>query len=58
MYINEICVSFLNSYDETPQPKASYGGNGLFGLHFHIYSLSLKEVRTETQIGQERGGRS
>jgi hypothetical protein len=37
--------------------KASWGGKGLFGLHFHINSSS-KEVRTGTQTGQELGGRS
>ena len=36
--------------------KATWGGQGLFGLHFHIQLL--KEIRAGTQTGQEPGGRS
>jgi hypothetical protein len=45
-------------FDETPWPKPSWGGKGLFGLYFHNWSPSLKEVRTGTQTGQNLGGRS
>lgn len=39
--------------DETSWPKATWKGNGLFGLHSHIHSPSLKEGRTETQTEWE-----
>ena len=38
--------------------KALWGGKGLFGLNFQIVHLRKKEVRTETQVVPEHGGRS
>lgn len=38
--------------------KASWGGEGLFDLCFHIHSSSLKEFGTGIQTGWEPGGRS
>ena len=43
--------------DKHHDQEASWGGKGLFGLHFYHCS-SQKEVRTGTQAGQEPGGRS
>jgi hypothetical protein len=34
--------------------EASWGGKGLFGLHFHT-AVITKDVRTGTQAGQEAG---
>jgi hypothetical protein len=38
--------------------KASWGGKGLLGLSFQIYTPSLEEVWTRTQAGLEPGVRS
>jgi hypothetical protein len=35
--------------------KTSWGGKGLFSLHFPHCCSSLKEVRNGTQAGQEAG---
>ena len=35
--------------------EASWGGKGLFSLHFHIAVHHQKKVRTGTQEGQEAG---
>jgi hypothetical protein len=43
---------FLNKHHDS---EASWGGKGLFSLHFPHCCSSLKEVRTGTQAGQEAG---
>jgi hypothetical protein len=35
--------------------EASWGGKGLFSLHFHIAIHQQKEIRTGIQAGQEAG---
>jgi hypothetical protein len=42
-------------WHETPGPKATWEGKGLFGLHFHTLGYqSLKEVRNSNMVGTWR----
>ena len=49
-----VSIAVLKHQDQ----NASWGQRGLFNLHFYIIIHLLKAVRTETQAGQEPGGRS
>ena len=42
-----VTIAMIKHYDQK-----RLGRGGLFGLHFHIHSLSLKEVGTEPQTRQ------
>jgi hypothetical protein len=45
------------SWTKHHDQEASWGGKGLFSLHFHIavHHQGSKEVKTGTQAGQETG---
>lgn len=48
-------LGFLLLQQKHYDPKASWGGKGLFDWYFHF---SSKEIRTGTLAGEEPGGRS
>ena len=51
-----ICLSQgFYSWTTHHDQEASWGGKGLFSLHFPHCCSSPKEVRTGTQAGQEAG---
>ena len=58
-YTETLCLSQgVYSWTKHHEQEASWGGKGLFSLHFACCCSSPKDIRTGTQAGQEAGADS